>query len=358
MKTFFKVFYLLLVSQIALAIGGHDGSGGGGVIQNGQYLTFGSAGFYINPGRLSKVDLPETVLTAQYFAKDTHMSPIVTAKYRNSILPSDSRVYYRVDEGDMNKDLIKRLIEEYQRVVKVPPASKLTIFAITDTNKKTTYLLPNFFKLSSIGKQAILFHESQWIVRPKSTYEEVINAEIKFQHYIENLNNFERYLDFVNSLGNPLAKYSVILPMDLASGAIKDLLLNTAAPAISLKSLFGNSFGQCQGDETCAEVLMANLLDIVDKHPNSYFLSALADDLLSRRIILAVNGEYSDIIFNKSDCYHTKLADSIVYLNPTVSSGISQGVAFSTNIQNEDRKFYSSACRSLDNYFLQTSPFH
>jgi hypothetical protein len=177
-----KLIFLAMLINLSFAFAHEKGNGGGGVKEGGLYRTFYSAGVVVNP-------VPETEIPGSRLYIDTINSLVENSREATLLisagLPIADREFYRVLEERMDKTLMKRLLEEYERVSGVPQ-NKLAIFAITDIAAKTTYLLPSFYKLSEVEQAAILFHEAFWILKPDSNYAQVIEAEMAFQEFVEN----------------------------------------------------------------------------------------------------------------------------------------------------------------------------
>ena len=168
---------VLLLSFSAMAGPRVTGNGGGGIHRNGIYKTFYSSGVLISP--VEETDIPGMSLLT-----DTIVSITSNEKIFPSYIPSSVRKYYNIIESDVNKENIERLLAEYKRAVK-QPQEDLAIFAITEIETKTTFLLPSFYQLTETEQAAILFHEAYWILNPKASYEEVISAEVALQNYLE-----------------------------------------------------------------------------------------------------------------------------------------------------------------------------
>lgn len=210
---------LLVVMMLAMSFGSYAkttmtegprvvGNGGGGVKQNGVYKTFYSAGIYVSE-ELDEVPGGELYTTT---IQGLVGEGISTTKLVAAGLPYGDRKFYKISESKMDDKTMDRLLEEYARIVN-QPADGLTIFAVTDIESKSTYLLPSFFKLNEVEQAAILFHEAYWILKPNATYSEVVAAEMSFQKYVE---------------GAIAGKYEVKLPR-LVGSLLED-------PSIALKT--------------------------------------------------------------------------------------------------------------------------
>ena len=175
------VWALTAFLMLGLSFARADELGGAGVETNGVYQTFYSAGILVNPQ--AEEELPGAELYLGTISSLIENGP-AAAKLIANALPTGRRVFYRILEKQMDDKVMPRLLEEYARVTK-QPVEKLSIFAFTDLNKKATFLLPSFYKLTETEQAAIIFHESYWLMRPQADYAEVIGTEMAFQEYIE-----------------------------------------------------------------------------------------------------------------------------------------------------------------------------
>ncbi len=172
MKNILAISMLALILPFSSVYAGPrvTGNGGGGIRQNGIYKTFYSAGVYILPEELTEVPGAELYIkTISTLAGEGRS----TSKLLSSALPLGDRKFYKIAEDKMDETTTNRLIAEYARVVN-QPAGDLILFAITEIQSKTTYLLPSFYQLTEIEQAAIIFHEAYWILKPSADYAEVI----------------------------------------------------------------------------------------------------------------------------------------------------------------------------------------
>lgn len=299
-----KTLLILLTITMSAAYAGPrvTGNGGGGIKKNGVYKTFYSSGAYINPEEVTEIP-----------GADIYRSTILslagkgesTSQLFAAALPMGDRKFYNILEDRMDDATMKRLIEEYARVVS-QPADDLTIFAITDIATKTTYLLPNFYKLSENEQATILFHEAYWILNPKADYAKVVNAEMIFQEFLELKESGKYNHKLPRLLGTLLSDPTLAL-----QSAVKEDMRTNRSPEIldakgnvSLTNVFTNFSKMCSfykdsqtftekkflakstktvskgslGCELSYEDLQETLA-FQQKHPESYFLQELVSYL-------------------------------------------------------------------------------
>ncbi len=271
------------------------GNGGAGVIRNGHPMTFYTARIFVNRAE-DETTLPElrTVMDRvsgiEVLSTDSRM-----ALYK-ALNPSESRRYFRVDKGYFDDITQQRLKAEYSRVMAGSP-SDLTLFAVTDTITKTTFLLPQFFDLSEVEKQAILFHEAYWILFPKASYDRVVNAEISFQELMENPANARSSLRFVkNSFFSSVDLIRAAALVDKTDGTLGDLFVNGS---LRLSVLFGHAYFSCVSNTVsrdCHGVLEAGLIALSNKYGRSELLKALIGYFQGLEKDLIGNNRFDDWI--------------------------------------------------------------
>jgi hypothetical protein len=231
-----KLIFIVMMLNLSFVFAHEKGNGGGGVNENGVYRTFYSAGVIVNPR-------PETEVPGAKLYLKTINSLVENGETASELisnaLPMRDRLFYRVKEESMGKDLMDRLLEEYERV-SGQPKNQLTIFAITDIAKKTTYLLPSFYKLSEVEQAAILFHEAFWIIRPESDYSEVIRAEMAFQEFVEKTKKGKASVKLPRLLGETMGKrniaFNYAIKMDAQTQSAPDLI--DPQMKVSIRNLF------------------------------------------------------------------------------------------------------------------------
>lgn len=265
--------------------GGQDGNGGGGVKVDGRYMTFYSAGFYTDSFEESSEAIPQLNELIRFFNDFKHLNPLSRIKYIKAMLPSSQRKYYKVKESSFTVEVRERLIEEYKRVIDLDDRDKIALFAITDTNSETTYLLPNFYKLTAVQQQAILFHENYWIVNNNATYSEVIQAEMTFQAYLENTHSVKRLVNLMKLTGERSDVLRATINYDLKNNTLNGLARNGQ---VRLISILGEDWLECHKlglRESCYDYVAANLYSLTQRHPESLFLNFAYESAIEGRLL-------------------------------------------------------------------------
>lgn len=302
----------LLLAGPAMAQG-HDGSGGGGLIKDGRYMTFHSAGLYTDPTSLRMDQIPGLTEVSDLLAATDLLGAKTKQAYLAALTPNPNRKYFKVKPSAFTNEVRARIMAEYKRVMP-DITSEIALYAVTDTESRTTYLLPGFDHLNHIEKQAILFHEAYWIVNPKASYKNVINAEMAFQAYLENPNSMEQIIDWVLVTGGNSDLVKAAINIDLKNETLSDLYYSyeiekqvtvTATPidnkkkkksqpqiattqviqkeqviidgAISLNTLFGPEWSQC--NEDCNGYIASHVYQLSRKYPQSMFLKVFYDNV-------------------------------------------------------------------------------
>lgn len=177
-------FKLILISiyccvlQPALA-GTEINDGGAGISINGEVATFYSAQMRVNPTPLTAIPSSDSLTK---LIKKLDLPHKVQMELSENITPSFDRNYYAVSQEAINQSTLQIIKEEYSKITKIP-LDQITIFALTDPEKKITLLLPDFFKLNGHEQVAILFHESLWINKRVKTYANMLAIEKDAQIY-------------------------------------------------------------------------------------------------------------------------------------------------------------------------------
>ena len=268
------------------ALGGHDGNGGGGIKRNGQYMTFYSAGLYVERA-LSGNGLPEIDQLVDTISKMTFFGGTTQAKIIGAIVPNTKREYLKVQNFD--NTIKARLLNEFSRVTGVN-SKELELYAVTDTNTGQTFLLPNFFQLSSVDKMTILFHEAYWVMNPKSSYSQVVDAEMSFQAVLESPDNFDRSILFIEKVGSQSDRLRLLLAHDLAVKALNPLIKRNGE--ISMADLLGPEFVDCGGYRSCFPAALPYLQSLQQKLPNSFLIKQLIRSISLNEV--SIVGDYKE----------------------------------------------------------------
>jgi hypothetical protein len=302
------------------------GNGGGGVAKNGTYMTFYSAGLYVEPMAPAEVPvrLPAIQKLTQYFTSIQYLSLRSKNPFLMAIQPTTKRQYMIATPELLTPVIKDRLLAEFQRVTGVDPAN-LTLFAITDTQQKITYILPGFDKLSLNDQMTILFHEAYWILHPRASYNEVVKAEMAFEAALAEPSNMAAVYDFVGYLGDSQETLAAKMTWELSSGNLRGFVNKRGQ--FTLGQLFGadylaciqslngrrssdnpypfgagnDKFGLLSSNELCAPYFRAHLNDLIVQYPRSMMLRDIANTFDNSRPVITF-----DHVPNLVN-YHSKL---------------------------------------------------
>ncbi len=278
---------------------GGNGQGGGGITRNGRYMTFYSAGFYTEPLEATSDEVPQLAQLIHFFNTNAYISELTKVKYASKLMPSSVRKYYRVQANTFTPEVRARLLEEYGRVMKVN-VNEVALFAITDTENGTTYLFPEYFSLKPTEQQAILFHEIYWLINPKATYAQVIDAEMSFQAHIENLSSPEKLVRWLKTSGTHGDVLISAIKSDLKTGAMNGLVKDDN---ISILNLLGTQFINCKkrglGQE-CTPFISTHVYALSQRYPNSLFIKVYSESVNGNRLKINVNN-YKSLLFDEFD---------------------------------------------------------
>jgi hypothetical protein len=298
MKTFLKIIssacLLATLVPLALAQAEEPARGGGGVLQNGKYMSFYSAGLYAEPSPVVMTEVPNLNTLVNFLNQFEYLSQETKLKWINLILPSGSHQYYRAQNDKLSPEIQDRLLEEYARLTKQPKAS-IRLFAITDTNSRVTFLLPDFYKLSALDQMGILVHEAMWLVYPQTDYSFIVNAEMAVEAAIDQPTNTARVNEALKFLGTPIDRMILAVKADTKSHALKELMNKNGT--VSLAKLFGPAWVKCMDDRTEDEcfrfsnqVMYRNIL----AHPQSLLLRNIYDSMTAPAKSLTVAVDKGD----------------------------------------------------------------
>jgi hypothetical protein len=289
---------LLGASVAKAAVGGDSGNGGGGVLQNGQYMTFFSAGLTVNPVAKGLETSPALNQLVRFISASPYLATTTKAYLLKAILPAQNRNYFDVRADKFGADVQQRLKEEYQRATSAS-ASQIVLYAVTDTNSKNTYLLPNFYRLSPTGQMAILFHEAMWVLHPDSSYSQIINAEATFQAHVEQPKDFTNAQRFVRLVGGIGDEARFAYTWDRANGVITAdgrVIEGSNSMVLSLANLFGKgslsldrhaeAFLRRLRDTETAVQIQTQAVNLSLAFPHSKFLEFYRDAAMSDLIYL------------------------------------------------------------------------
>ena len=298
----------------ATPMGGQEaGNGGAGVVKNGVYMTFYSAGMYVEPDLYADPyqTVPCLKTLVDYISQYPYFSMNTRSRLLNAILPTANRRYLIARPDLLTSDQMQRLLAEFQRVTGQDPAN-LKLYALTDTAQNITFIMPDFFNLQTDSqKEAALMHEAAWILDPNSTYNDIVKTEMAFQASLENPSNYAAVFDFVSRVttdANDLN--SVALSMDLKSGALTGLV--DSKNTISFLDLFGKEYFDCLGGDTpafandasgtsCRTFYRAHIADLQTRFPKSFLLNLIASRIDSQQKIYTLGFSAFETDFDNDD---------------------------------------------------------
>ena len=283
-----------LVSSSAQA--GSEGHGGGGVIRNGRYLTFGSAGVQIGLKPIAKVPgLPLVISVFQGMPLDD----VWKGRLLSSVFPMGARQYFALDSADLSAERRAALIQSYSDAIgaQVPVAS-LVIFAITSGTE--TFLLPEFFELNETQQAAILFHEGLWEISTDLTYRFVVDAEIAFENYVTQQKPNYAYDEALFLKLGALFKNNMIPALaaakdDFGNGRLASLL--NAGGALPIETIFGDHlFADDSLTFNSRSRWNAHLVQMILAHP----------DVQLFRILYALRDQISFLVVGDPNSYYSE----------------------------------------------------
>jgi hypothetical protein len=310
MKNWAVLLLTALISLPALAVereGGHsEGNGGGGVIRDGRAMTFYSAGLVTEMDEEDADAIPGLNELVQKLYKMPYFTKKNSVELITALRPTAERKYYRVMEKYFNSTTEARIREEYVRAMGIT-RPEVALFAITDSNTKTTYLLPGFYKLKPVEQMAILFHEAYWVRKPNSKYSEIISAEAKMQAYLET-GDPKKLLKLISVIGSRVDYIKAAMAMDAQSGVLKPLLDKNGN--IPMATLLGKETLNCirrdEVDFDCRDNFKFHLIELSMQNPGSLLLPALSQQLELNKANLAITTQL-DYETNRQFGVRTKL---------------------------------------------------
>lgn len=273
----FVLVFLTSISTFAYIYKGQDGgNGGGGIVVDGHVMTFKSAGVKLEGDNLKEVPGLQILI-------DSIMDLNIDFKLKQKLLNSfsgENRKYYK--SKPISLETYDRIISVYAELLNVDP-KKLTLFAVTDSKTRSTFLLADFFKLKPVEQAAVLFHEAVWIFDSKTNYYDTVKVEMAYQAYVENPMNEKARYEFLEVLSEILNDKKVFLDF------FSTFKLNRETP----ESLFGSEFLSCsrQSSFGCTDKALEYLLS-QDYKGASYAQKALYEILKNGAVFLRYDSAY------------------------------------------------------------------
>lgn len=266
-------------------------NGGGGVLTNGNYMTFYSAHIPVVTTPLSPSEIPGMAFLVN---KIMHMplAPRDQKELLQLIFPTDGRVYFKMDESKMSSEDMKEIVKQYSQLTSIPESS-VVVFAVTNRSVAGTVFFPAFYKLQKESERAaMLLHESAWL-STSFDYRDMVQFEMVVQAYFESGDNdLANFREFYRLLGQVIRPgYTANLLLMFAS--IKHdvdvgLLQSHGLPKgqVYFKDLFGQKFIDCLKDKqesetACEEKLAVDMLLDSSQNPKHLFANVFADELMN-----------------------------------------------------------------------------
>lgn len=316
MKLAIQLIFALCLSLNVFAEN-EKGNGGGGVQRDGRYMTFHSAGLYIENAEPTAEEVPQLEEILDFFNNTSYLTGPLKIKYIKALMQSDNRHYYKVKPETFTEEIRERLVDEYVRITEAKK-EEIVLFAITDTENGNTYLLPEYYELSAVDQWAILFHEAYWIVNPAATYEDVVDAEVKFQAFVEDrvfskqqkkpgvfesirsrmsgekrqVKSSTKVYNFIKKIADEKELLAASVTYDLESGALSGILKENKY--IKMSYLLGEEWIACRvkafdfrDDEMlkrCYSFIQTHLYKIKKMHPDSMLMQLMFEKIMNENI--------------------------------------------------------------------------
>lgn len=299
------IAFILSIGATVFAQGHGEGNGGGGVIKNGKVSTFYSAGIITDRSDEAAEQVPGLNKLVQVIYQMPYFTKAKAVELISALRPTPQRMYYRALPDHFDARVEARIREEYVRAMRIPNKN-IALFAITDSNSKTTFLLPNFYKLKPTEQMAILFHEAYWIVKPNSQYAEVIAAEAKMQAFLESNNDPRKLLRLIDAIGTSVDYVKAAAGSDLKTGALRKLLDRNGN--LPIATLLGRETIGCirrdRVDFDCRAHFKFNLIDLSIKYPDSMLFPALSAQIDRNDQALAITTDA--LLYTRQDGWGTQ----------------------------------------------------
>jgi len=315
---------IILAVSLLLAVTGHtaaednpdipkatdSGNGGGGIHRDGNYMTFYSAGFYIEPTEINDEEIPQLNEMVTFFNDVSILSEKTKIKYLQALMPSSKRQYYKVKPDTFTEEVKQSVLKAYAETLNLP-IEEVVIFAIT--HEGTTYFFPEYFELSDIEQKTVLYHEASWVVNPEDTYKAIIDKEILFQAYLEEPNNPKRVVGFSKSIGTNTDILISAINYDLGNDYLEGITHYDGGQKIQLKILLGDKWFNCvlessATSEDCYGHVQSNLYFLKQKHNRSVLLEMLYESAVNKKLFVGYNGRsaYNFLADKTGNCSSTK----------------------------------------------------
>jgi len=343
------------------------GNAGGGLQDQGQYMTFYTAQIPVAKSPLTRDEVKGMNFLLQQIS-ELQVSPNIKAQLNDLVLPSDHRNYFEGDENQISPEKRQEIILLYSQLMHVPP-QEVVIYALTDPGTGNTFLMPEFAKLNNFTEQAaILFHESLWLSSiaqrsDQKDYANVIADEEIAQAYFEDQFDGKKYYAFYNMLASFLSDQQLALKaafnfdqhLPLPWAVKKNQKRILATEILNEKFLHCSLSNSYPGTKTpdvlaaCNKALFNDLIEVAEKNPESLFVKALIDsleaehyvniDLVTSLLTQQISNGYDH--FAEVPLNEKQFSDLLKHLYVTMpASDSSDNLSFS--LESEDGSFAGS----------------
>lgn len=300
---------------------GQEGNGGGGIEQDGRPMTFYSANIEVAKLPLREDEVPE-LSNLLNFVSELPITANTRGELTSALAPSLQRRYYRATS--VSESSRKALINTYAKLFNLS-AKKVVLFAITDPSTRNTLLLPEFFALKPSEQKAILLHEGYWILRPKSSYSQVIEVEQYAQRLFETGSDQDLHL-LVGRLGYGIDVLELAWSRDIRSGVYEKMF---GPQAFSVVKFLGENFIECLkaiapndrgvSEDMCFPTLVQHLRDLQRQHGHSGLAQLILEyHQASKFAVYTYRGEVStEALQNLVPLNKVNEVGGILFVDPT-----------------------------------------
>ena len=303
MKAISWIFTAILTINLASTYAQENGAGG--IKKNGVYKSLYSAGVKISAD--PETDIPGAELYTKTIS--SLVSGDIATNLLGAALPLGARTFYKIVDDEANKNAVKQILGEYIKITG-EDINNLAVFALTERDTKTTYLLPSFYKLKKSEQAAVLFHEANIIMLEATTPVKLVYAEMAFQEYIEK----DQAGSWSNKLPKVLEELTGLTDIAFFHALQADARLKTTPELIDVdtnifisrffgescalsilpghKWLFGTLLPPMSVDISYASLAcqynrssVSDIVTLMSRYPKSYFLKELVDYVLNGGVL-------------------------------------------------------------------------
>lgn len=320
-----NILLVILTLWSASAIAGREGNGGAGIFKNGRYVSFYSAGIQVEVEAVPK-PIPSLDTLVEFISRNKFIPNYQIDKFSQALLASPTRKYEHVKEETFTPEIRARLLEEYKRITKIA-INDLSLFAITETTSNTTFLFPQFEKLSLNDQMAILMHEALWTLIPQANYETIVRAEIAFQRFLEDSSSPEKAFDFLAKVCSLSELFHLSIAWDKKMKILREddtIVWGGNLLKLTLRELFGENYIKCRLDrpdlagqvDACRGLLKIYTSGLGKKYTGSAFIRFWNDLALQNKIdvYVRINPVYAEPGTVWPPLEKSKLYDKVIFV--------------------------------------------